>query len=697
MNRAQDVTMESKAQAATRVLTRLGVAIKASALYLPSHPGNIRAVETLFNALVAFMQVHGSLSVRVGKQTLTVDGIAVHVPTNTDLAYSFFSRKVVEFTISPNVSQSELGRFVAIVGMERAKLEAAGGVEHLLQESGVWEIEVTELALRADADVVVLGMDAFFSLLGQGRLSPQEREQTIEILRASPEQAVKLLQNIYALSGKVLEGVNEEGQVQRVHQAIRSLDRLILDEPFEQHLPLYTNLAEATLLLEHPLGPRLARLLLSRAPEDVTNQVILDHLSSEQLAKIVLMSLDGSNVAEQVGTVMRGLALDREKARGTLAILESLLPRQGTSGGVLSDAGLLELQDLPFTAVDEAPSGVKFDERQIAIPNEEIERFINEAQMIDEAGSIREAIKTLVDVLGNEMDEEELREVGEVLLRYLPSLVERREFTLFHEILKDLNAMISGAHGVRSQVIDSLLERVAAEPLLDGLLTALWEGRETPAEQEIQACLEVLADKLISPLVRALGAEPRAGMRGMLCDVLVRIGREHVDELGSFVTDPRWYLVRNLANILGRVRAPQGVPYLARLVHHSDSRVRTQTVDALASIGTEAAQALVGTFLNDPEENVRLRALRSLDARGMEGAVSALVAILEIRDPFNRLLVIRQAAIEAVARIGAREALPILKKLARARLVLGRPGRELRRLARMAVAAIEETSIKEQR
>ncbi len=691
MNKAHDLPMESKVQAATRVLNLLGVAVKASALYFPSHPENARAIEALFKALVAYMQLHGPFSVHVGKQTLSVDGVAVHVPSNTNLAYSFYSRKLAEFTVLPSVSQPKLATFVAIVGMERANLEAAGGVEHLLQESGVWDIEVTELALRADADVEILGLNAFFSLLGQGRLSPQEREQTIDILRSGPEQVARLLQNIYALAGEVLDGVNEEGQVQRVHQAIRSVDRLILNEPFDQHVPLYTNLAEATLLLEEPLGSRLARLLLSEAAEDVAIQALLDHLSSEQLAKIVLKSSDGSNVVEQVKTVMRARALDREKARGMLSVIESLLPRQGERGGVVTEAGWLELQNLASTAVEEASAGSKFDESQITISNEEIERYLAEARRIDEGGSIREAINTLVDVLGNEPDENQLMDVAEALLSYLPWLVDHREFTLLREIFTDLRAIASAAPG-RSEAINGLLESVAAGPVLDGLLTALWDGRASPVEMEIQGCLDELADQLVSSLVRALGMEPRAGMRAMLCDVLVRIGREHVEELGSYVTDPRWYLVRNIANILGRLRAPQGVPYLARLVHHSDSRVRTYTVDALASIGTEAAQALIGTFLNDPEQNIRLRALKSLDAKGMKEALPTLLAILEIRDPFNRLFVIRRPAIEAVARMGAREALPILKKLARARLVLGRRSRELRRLARMTVAAIEETS-----
>jgi len=220
-------------------------------------------------------------------------------------------------------------------------------------------------------------------------------------------------------------------------------------------------------------------------------------------------------------------------------------------------------------------------------------------------------------------------------------------------------------------------------------MAALWEMRMTPSEQEIQACVEVLADQLVRPLVRILGEEPRAGMRAMLRDLLVRIGSKHIDELGAFITDSRWYLVRNIADILGRLRSPEGIPYLVRLVRHWEPRVRTQAMDALVSIGTDAAQETISAFLDDREDRIRLRALRSLDARGLPMAMPALRALLEAQGPSNRSFGLRQAGIETVARLGARDAIPALKKIAHTSFVFNKQGRELRRLARMALARIE--------
>ncbi len=674
---------------ATRLLKQLGAAIKTSALYPPSHPGNAKAVDTLFNALRTFMGAQGECCVDVGKDALSVNGVVVDDRAHAHLAYSLYSRKLTQFKILPAVTRPQLTAFLAIVAKDRTKLEEAGGVAHLLIESGVEGIEVTELSLEIDEDAEILGVNAFFSLLGRGRLSFDERGRLLEILRAGPEQIGKLLQNTYALARQVVDGNTEEDQIQQVLDVVRSLDRLILDEPFDDRPSLYTNLAEAIVLLETPLGPRLARAMLLGTKEDVAVQVIADHLTTEELATWMLSVLAEGDVVEQLATAVQRCGLDREKTKGILALLDTRLSRRGERQDAIGDALSRMLSSLFSRARSDAPPPVELKMAQAAVTEAELERYVKEAGVIDEAASIREVIKTCVDVLANDMDKEELVDFADGLAGYLFWLVEHREFALLREILKKLKRIASTARGVRAEVINGLLESVTRSPLLDRLLDALWEGRATAVEQEVGDCVQALADELVGPLVHVLGTEPRAGMRAILCDLLVRMGPGPVDALGSFVTDSRWYLVRNIASVLGRVRAPEGIPYLGRLIHHWDYRVRAQTVDALVNIGTEDAQALIVAFLNDADERIRLRALKSLDTRGMQAAMPALLDVLDRRDPFHRRFALRHAAIEAVARLGARDALPALEKLARTGLVFSRQGRELRRLARTAVSIIE--------
>ena len=688
--------MEPTALAAA-VVKQLGLAIKASTLYPPAHPGNIQAGEALLKALHAYAEASGQFRLNIGKHTVSVRGSVIEGRGNNDLAYALYGRKLIQVTVLPSVSQPQLAAFVQIVGMDRAKLEEGGGVRHLLKAAGGADIQVKELAMDADEETETLGVDAFFGLLGQGRLKPHEREKILEILRGGPELAARLLQNTYALAGNVGGGGGADAQVEQVYQAIKGLERVILDEPYADHQPLYASLGEATLLPEGPegaLGPRIGRALLSRARDDQGIQVLLDHLSSEQLANLILNSLEEGDAADQVAGALNAFMPDPEKAGRILSYLDLALPQGGERGVPLSVAVMMKLEFPAFVAPGAAPDFAEFNEDQIAVSAEDRERLLREIRSIDPSGAIRDALRACVDILASRLDKEELTEVAESVIGYLDWLIEHREFSLLREILTRVKALESTAEGARAEAIHGLLERLADGPLLQKLLEAFWEGRATLVELEIQKCAEVLGgDILIDPLVRALGTESRAGMRALLCDLLVRLGAGHIDEIGAHVADARWYLVRNIASVLGRLRAPQGVAHLAHVIHHPDSRVRLQTLNALSGLGTDDAQALIGEFLNDPDERIRLKALKMLDARGMAAALPTLIVLLETHDPFNRLFTIRQAGIEAVARLGVRGALPILKKLARGRLVFRRRARELRRVARLAVAAIERPTL----
>lgn len=675
-----------KAEAAARVLRRLGLAIKTSALYPPSHPGRITATAVLLGDLHAYTEAYGALSLQIGRQTLSVDGLPVDGSSN--LANFLYTRKVSQVTILPAADQPQIAAFVSIAGMERSQLDAAGGLEQLLQEAGAWDIKVTELVLRVRDDAEILDLGAFFSLLGQGRLSPQERDRVVDILRAGSDQVAKLLQNVYSLAGEVLEDIGEDGPSRQVKEAIRNLDRIILDEPFDRQQALYEHLAAATLLLGPPIDRQVIPALLAAAQHDAGIQVVLHHLTGEQLAEMILAATAKGGSADEIVRTLRGLSLKREKAQGVLSALDARLPGPREPRSSLTEVVLPQLH---FSDETDGAVPAEFSESELAVSPEELAAYRREAQRIDEAGAAGEGLITLLDVLRNEPEQKELLDAADGVAGCLRGLVEHGEFGLLRGSLEILQAIPPAAPGPRGEIIDALLEGIAGGPFPDQALAVLSEGKETAVADDVHACMTILGKHTIGPLVRMLQAEQRVEMRELLCNLLVRLAREHVDVLGAFVSDDRGPLVRQVAHILGRIGRPEGTSHLVRLVRHPDFGVRVEALNALASIGTDAAQAQICLFLHDPEPMIRVRALSSLDTHGMRLALPALAPVLEAPDRLNRRFVVRRAAINAIARVRAAEALPSLKKLAAAPFAVGRCRRELRRLAREAVVTIEQS------
>jgi len=307
------LVVDPKAQAVERLLKRLSVAIKTFGLYPQQHPVAERALQGLLASLRPYLEAYGSFVARISKQSFVVDAVTFDNEAYTNLALHLYTRKVAVFTVLPAVTDQELGSFLSVAGMDRVSLETAGGVEHLLWQSAVGNVQVIELTLDQEQDVEALGLNAFLALIGRGRLAPREREAVIDILYAADHTA-RLLQNIYLMSAEVFEGLAEEDRIEHAYQAVRTLDRIILDEPLEGQPLLYANLAEALLLVEEPLRSALPLTFVSRAGEDTSAKYLLSHISGEHLAEMIARGSAGPDVAAQVARLLATLSLG---AKGT--------------------------------------------------------------------------------------------------------------------------------------------------------------------------------------------------------------------------------------------------------------------------------------------------------------------------------------------------------------------------------------------
>jgi hypothetical protein len=688
--------LDAKGRAAELCLRRLGLAIKTAGLYPLPHPSATQALKALLDAVRKYGEAHGPFATRVGKRALLTDGGVFQGGSHGNVAFYLFTRKITRVEIDPEATEEELTAFLGVINRDRTQLEEAGGARQLLWEAGVRHVRVAELALEHEVEVGVPALEAGATadLTAARRLAPEDREQILEILRSGPKEVGELLSHVYAsASGSaavtVAVPVAEDARVMAVYQAITNLDRLILDEPFEDQQPLYASLAEAQFHVAEPLRQLLGRVLLSRAPQDDTARSLVSHLSGEHLDQLVRDSLSQGEVGDQVSSLLRSLSADPLKTRTTLSILETRLRPTTTEATRHADEAWAQGR-APTTVRDGGiPQEFEIEPNHTAPRHQESERLRQELQAIDEVGVIREVIRTLVDLLHAESEAPELVDIADDLAQHLTWLVEQREFDLLAQVLGRLKGVGSAAGHRNADLAAGVLKKVTEGGLLDHLLAALWAGRDTPAEEGVRACLVALSSEAIGPLVRVLGLEPRAGMRAMLCDLLVLIGRDHVDEIGPFINDSRWYVVRNIVNVLGRLQHPGALVYLERVGRHREYRVRREVVDALAGIGTEDARTLLAAYLDDTDERIQLRAVGSIGTWGGSTAILKLVGLLVRPDPLHRSFALKCETIQTLERLGASEALPALSTLAGGRLVLRPRSRELRRLAREAIAVIQ--------
>lgn len=671
-----------------RLLRRFGAAVRTFTLYRPPHPATAEAVREVYAQFSQYTEAYGRLSVRVARHGVAVDSVHLDGTAHARLAMHFYTRKIAMITVLPTATEEEVKSLLTVVSTEPGSLLAGGGAEHLLWKSGVGSILLDELALSHDEEQEILGLNAFNALLGRGRLSPQERALVMDILRAGPGEVGTLLENLHAMIGETTASAPGEDRLRQLGEALASLDGLIRDEPAEDQSQLYANLTEACFVVPEPLRHALQHVLSGHAREDGPAADIVNHFSAQQLVQIVMGTLARDHFGAQLAEFLQALAPDRDKAGQVLSLLETQLEQAGAAQPDLAAAVWLRVE--PAFASRPAPAPAPGGVVEVAVSDAEIERLREEAHGVDDAAVAREAARALVAVFDQMDDGPELTDITDALHEYFAVLVEQRDFAFLAAMLGIVREIADASDRARADLAAEALKSLAHPRPLRTMLLVLAERSDQAVERDVQACLAAAAGELVSPIVRLLGAEPNAGMRALLCDVLSQIGRDYVDEIGQYSTDMRWYLVRNVANVLGRTGGPRAVAYLAGLARHPEYRVRREAVTALVRIGTPDARAALAAFVADENEDVALRALKSLGDDEARRAIPRLLVILNQRDPAYRLHDLKQAVIETLEHLGDPEALAVLDRLAQSRLVLTRRSRQLRALAQRAAAAIRD-------
>lgn len=157
-----------------------------------------------------------------------------------------------------------------------------------------------------------------------------------------------------------------------------------------------------------------------------------------------------------------------------------------------------------------------------------------------------------------------------------------------------------------------------------------------------------------------LGQVNHIKYRRALCESLAISCKNDVDVLIERLNDPRWYVIRNIVFILGRI-AHQGVERaLDRALHHEDVRVRKEAVRALGNIQSPTSRAYLISSFRDPDSGVRMQAATTLSMHRDERSAQSIFDVTQSPEFSRRDTNERQAYFEALGRCGSDSLLPKL-------------------------------------
>ncbi|MCP3976956.1 MAG: HEAT repeat domain-containing protein [bacterium] len=235
--------------------------------------------------------------------------------------------------------------------------------------------------------------------------------------------------------------------------------------------------------------------------------------------------------------------------------------------------------------------------------------------------------------------------------------------------------------GERESQVREGLDRLGRPDLLKYVLDAeIGEELSEGASRFLGTIGTSATDALVGMLAEA----PDQKSRRSVTSLLVPAVSSDPQCLDTYLIDDRWFLIRNLATVLGRTGKQTAVAGVRRLLSHDDQRVRAEALRALIRLQRDEASPTVLRMLSDPHAMVQETAA-SL-AKTFESAAFEAALIREL-DQGKHPQEVRMTMIEVLGGRDTETSRQAINGLANRRLVFRKRDRELRAFARNVVAA----------
>jgi HEAT repeat protein len=623
------------------------------------------------------------------------DKVFPELDAYVQFAREFYSRNVDQVRFHVGLTSEQALTFLGLLLSPPDDLQGAGGFEQRLWDLSVANITVKEIVARVvDADLSVLTEEA--EPEEPWPPTAEEIDEAVAAVVTHRPGAHRILMRVmlddeavaeYLRDSLVSRGATPPDAL--VAGRIGALAHVLAAEPPEERIQLLRSLAEAFNRL--PAADRRAVLvdrLLPAARHDSAIAAVVEAMTVAELTEIVATS-----VLDSPG------AATRESARaGMTRAMHNLLMIGGHDRkqleSAMTDALTAAGADPDYIGcvlAEAMPSRVAVPEtRRAADPS------VATAVQVVELASRRAPIDAAEDDLEMQaLHAEALSGIDDAAVLGTLVLVatrERREGAFdsavavledsFHMLLQSQNfTTAADAADALAEAAHDELRPVAQRGRLSRLLETLTDResiaqvasavRRYPAGSPEQAACRRLLERLgiesMDNVLAALAEEQDMVTRKALVDALADVAPHFTEQLSRRVSDPRWYVVRNVVILLGRTRDPAAVTALSRAMRYPEPRVRREAIRALDAIPDTRAPGLVVTALADDDAgNVGLAA-RLLGAHRLEAAVPALEEVAAGEGRGNRGVGPRVEAIEALGRIGAPSSEQLLESLVRFR------------------------------
>ncbi len=296
---------------------------------------------------------------------------------------------------------------------------------------------------------------------------------------------------------------------------------------------------------------------------------------------------------------------------------------------------------------------------------EELERLQQEVEAETHPTFVLHIVDLLFEIMVWEKEPEPYQNAVKILDKVLDAMLTLGEFQKASDLLKRIY-IFQKTYELRDWQIEALRKLIleAGNDQRIDRIGRILEQEEEIRSEDVHSYLILLQPNSVQPLVRLLGERTKSKTRRVICDALSEIGKNAYELFTPYLDDPRWYLIRNITYILGRLGVEASLPYIQKASNHKDSRVRREAIQAFGLIGSPKAIGLLVKALSDEDARIRAMAAINLGKLGKKATLGPLLEVVQSKDFQKKDATEMKAFFDAIGMVGgSKESVIVLKQL----------------------------------
>jgi len=629
------------------------IGLRSWGFYPPEHPAVGLAVDRLIAAATDAAS-GGLMQVAVTPHALLIDGVPLESGdmSVSECAAILHDRDILQMTVVAPPSDEVVRALLTVLTLDRETRRARGGPAAIWNEGSATAILLEQIdyqeILERDFDEGAARRDATWKsivrsiIVGRRTFTAGEQQRLVEVARdvgAIGELCKDAREPFCTPDGAPLVTTQAATVLAVYRHLLSAVTALEPDRANEVmgSLALAAGSLDATTQIE---------LLMKDEPADDGQQIagaVRQAFDDQQIALLLARAVAAQGYSTgRLAQVLDTLAPDADRKRRVLALAKRLISERDMGGKRPIDDMRQSLDELLL----------KYDESTYVSTEYRLSMEVAASRAADLAArslppelaawletlghdSVRRLSgQLLIDLLRNEASAARMAETAKDMAGFVEELLLAGVYAECLPVIEELGAAATRQPALAPDACRHAIDAVARSSALAEAAAGLAD--QTADEFSAFARLIAAIGPSTAPQLIATYQKEDGGIAAERAStLLMKLGAPVINAIAAAIDDPRWFVQRELARVLGQIGTSAAIAPLQSLLRKADARVMQAAVSALVKINDPAAVRALHTALKSATGDARAAVITALVGLKNARVVPMLTRILQDSDPFG--------------------------------------------------------------